>query len=51
MLRQRNPLNHQFMGPGQTPGTPQAGGYGPMQRYPARQPMRQQHPTAMQNQV
>lgn len=53
MLRQRHPLT-QFMGPGaQTaagPG-PQAS-YGAMQRPFPRQPMRQQHPTAMQsNQV
>lgn len=54
MLRQRHPLNT-FMGPGgQTaavPG-PQNNAYPPMQRYSARQPMRQQHPSAMQaNQV
>lgn len=50
MLRQRHPLN-QFMGPsGQAPGGPgpQANAYAPMQRPFSRQPMRQQHPSAMQ---
>lgn len=53
MLRQRHPLN-QFMGPGgQSPAgpNPQAN-YGAIQRQFPRQPMRQQHPSAMQsNQV
>lgn len=52
LLRSRHPIN-QFMGPGgqnpQGPG-PQ-NNYGPMRTFP-RQPMRQQHPGAMQqNQV
>lgn len=57
MLRQRHPLN-QFMGPAQAaanvqPGPQGApGGYQPMQRQFPRQPLRQQHPAAMQgNQV
>lgn len=54
MLRQRHPLNT-FMGPGgQTaavPG-PQNNAYPSMQRYSARQQLRQPHPSAMQaNQV
>jgi hypothetical protein len=53
LLRSRHPIN-QFMGPGgqnpQGPG-PQAANYGPMRQFP-RQPMRQQHPGAIQqNQV
>ena len=53
LLRSRHPIN-QFMGPGgqnpQGPG-PQAANYGQMRQFP-RQPIRQQHPGAMQqNQV
>lgn len=55
MLKQRQPLN-QFMGPGAqnpVPPAPQAtANYAPMQRQFPRQPMRHQHPAAMQsNQV